>query len=1182
MMVSKMRPYSDPDFVNSIISAINEKKLILFIGAGFSKLCGLPLWNDLANSLLDECVNDENIKLNHAGKNLINRDKDSKMLITIAYYLHEEANKVDNFNTLLFKSLSTFENSNEITNRREKLKDLIKKSGATVLTTNSDCILHDCFSDKKYIHYNLNDITRFHLNGQRHLLHLHGCIEDMNTMVYTVKQYLDRYSNPGFKRTIKNIFNSDSTILFLGYGLNEMQLLDFLVDQTGNVKNRYIIDGFFKHEDADFIAKQHYYSSFELKLISYYRDDNNYLALIDALEFLINEAQAKSQMKSINYNEAIELLKCNPTSKVTKQFYNTVMTLSLIEQKSIIEKITESPHMNKWIRYAVSNDIFQLFNIDVIFQKSSIQGLNNQDLFGFYLVNEIYKKEKSLYLYNHISNFISKMCKFSQLDALLVNNHFGRTLITLIFSDSKLINKYLGFIEKNVLTLNEYKEWVSYLLYEPNEVISSNKSNILKINSLVINHFYENKYHDFEFENYVDKVGISLMKKYPQDILKQLDKIFKRISTKKIWSYGEVGSLIQYYKNRANKREDLNSIILYWYIDSLDFASKEYLIDKFNQMIVSPFEIQSKIALVLLDKHFDTLRSCFFTSDENHFNNWNLYSDIYVFIDNKWDLMSFDEKNDIKQRIDNMEITQLYEFYNLVCKMDLIELIGTKNNENEYKIRASAIKNKFTLEENDKYQQFAQPSLRNRRSWSSSYTITDDEDFKREILSSDIEGFISKTAKQLNSFQSHTINTIYIDFFDNNNLIEWLEKSELKKLDLVHKDFLNLVLKYLINTNTPVSYQLLRQVYSKTLTLLDENEHSYLTKNFISDLYYIYYKKIVDQSGETYRKIYEDISSIYTNTDHKWVLNSESNNRITWHSILSNDIYQTLSLLIMCSRDGKIDEIITLLNINITNSSDSIIVKAIITANVGLLWEIDKEWVKSNIYLVFDNEFKGQNISFLGFQLSQYYGIEFINLIEESGVLSKIFESKDFNENKWAFIHNLLVFIRKYEKSDRIIEYIATTDNNFGGIHSYFSEVLKINISEEVESDINYICQKLVQFYVVNKRANGALVKVLLNIYPKLICKTKLWNFILSLVPYTETYYTKEIVAALSSLNINNSELINFVTLYINSLNDHFYYLNDLYSLIMLPNWDLSENIKQELINKVASYNPSFWELFKR
>ena len=37
--------------------AANNGNLVIFIGAGISKLCGFPLWNETCNMLIDYCVN---------------------------------------------------------------------------------------------------------------------------------------------------------------------------------------------------------------------------------------------------------------------------------------------------------------------------------------------------------------------------------------------------------------------------------------------------------------------------------------------------------------------------------------------------------------------------------------------------------------------------------------------------------------------------------------------------------------------------------------------------------------------------------------------------------------------------------------------------------------------------------------------------------------------------------------------------------------------------------------------------------------------------------------------------------------------------------------------------------------------------------------------------------------------
>ena len=47
-----------PKIRQEIIDAINQNKLVLFIGAGVSALTGLPLWNSLAKEFIDICEKD--------------------------------------------------------------------------------------------------------------------------------------------------------------------------------------------------------------------------------------------------------------------------------------------------------------------------------------------------------------------------------------------------------------------------------------------------------------------------------------------------------------------------------------------------------------------------------------------------------------------------------------------------------------------------------------------------------------------------------------------------------------------------------------------------------------------------------------------------------------------------------------------------------------------------------------------------------------------------------------------------------------------------------------------------------------------------------------------------------------------------------------------------------------------
>ncbi|MBN2833438.1 MAG: SIR2 family protein [Candidatus Delongbacteria bacterium] len=1176
-----MRLFDDPKFVNSIISAINEKKLVLFVGAGFSKLCGLPLWGDLANRLIDACITDEDIDLNFADRSLVTRDKDSKMLITIAYYLYESKGKVDTFYRYMVDYLSTFDNDSETNNRRNRLIDFIKKSGATVLTTNSDDVLHNCFNDQ-FIHYKVEDIEKYRIDNQRHLIHLHGYKSEMRTMVYTVKQYLERYANEGFKRTVKNIFNSDSTILFIGYGLNEMQLLDFLIDQSDTKKNRYVLDGFFSYEEPDYVAKQHYYTSFDLKLIGYIKDKNNYFALVDALEYLANEAQNKSKLKPENYLLADSMLITRPNPYIVNCFINTLMTLTDNEKKSVIKNIVNSPYVSSWAHYLLKNDDFLFFNINNCFNiYANSKEINSLDMFGLLFISEVYKKEKSTKIYPFVKKMILDIINNNNtIDILNKNEYFGRILLSLIFTEKKFINNriMLDFILKEIIEKKTLRGWASIIIYEPFELIRANKISSLRINKAVIDHFSEDKYHSYDFEMYVTQIGNKLTARYQKEILNELTKRFKTISKRKYWSFGEVGSLIQLTHSGLNQRDDYDYIILFWYIESLNIAENSAIVRNFNLMINSKNEIELKLALYLLDSNFSLLRNDFFNLNFNPFDNWNLYSDLYVFIDHNWDDMSDEEKIKIKSNIDVMKITMISDFYNQACKLDLVKLIGSKYKEKEYQELAVIIEQTFGPDESDKYTQFSMPSLRNRRSWSSTYTITDDEEFKQKLTKMNIDEFFKSLSMELNDYQRHTVNTIYQEYFEKNSLVNWITGSSYENLKNVPIKYHHLILQYLMNSTNFTPFNIVSSSFNKFYEITEKQDRERLIKTFFSNLYYSYIKKV--EMEEDFKSIYLFCKGLFEQnlTSIKGFNNSE---KITIQTVLGNDVYQVISLLVRSAYKSQTKEVIQFLDSILKDLTVTPLMKSIICANMGYVWMIDCEWVKEKIDFFFDNDYNGQNISILSFTLSQFHHPEFIDYIYQKQLLDTIINSKDFDENKWVFIHNILANIMIYSDKEGILALIADTSNNFGGIHSYFSEASKRDNLSEIEKSINLICETFTIYQLKKENHNAALIVKLLAIYPKLNNSSFLWRFLMSLVPNHGTSYTKEINKQLKGMKIENNKLIEFVELYVSSLDDHFYYLQDIVTLIELPDWDGLEQKKDILINKIGKINPEFWRMYK-
>jgi len=60
------------------------------------------------------------------------------------------------------------------------------------------------------------------------VIHLHGCISNPKTMVFTTEKYLEHYNHSKVQRLLGNLFKR-KTVVFLGYGLEESEILEHIL-----------------------------------------------------------------------------------------------------------------------------------------------------------------------------------------------------------------------------------------------------------------------------------------------------------------------------------------------------------------------------------------------------------------------------------------------------------------------------------------------------------------------------------------------------------------------------------------------------------------------------------------------------------------------------------------------------------------------------------------------------------------------------------------------------------------------------------------------------------------------------------------------------------------------------------------------------------------------------------------
>lgn len=290
-----------PELPDEIIKAINERKFVVFIGAGISRLIGCVSWQELARKLIDKCSVEKDDKgkplLNYREKELLLQVGDNKKIITIASNLLKE----EKFYEVMEKELIF---SDETIKEKNIYSDIIELKGVCI-TTNADNALNKYFENGKNIKCMDIDFDADDINPL-YLYQIHGRVEKRNSLIFTVDQYIKKYSNSdenkNFIKFLQTLF-SEYTILFLGYGISEFELLDYIITKTSSKNKHYLLNGYFKDEKKLLEYDKFYYDKLGIEIIPYSKDNYGYKQQEKIIEKWKEEVYLKTNIINKNFEE---------------------------------------------------------------------------------------------------------------------------------------------------------------------------------------------------------------------------------------------------------------------------------------------------------------------------------------------------------------------------------------------------------------------------------------------------------------------------------------------------------------------------------------------------------------------------------------------------------------------------------------------------------------------------------------------------------------------------------------------------------------------------------------------------------------------------------------------------------------------------------------------------------------
>jgi hypothetical protein len=267
-----------PEVPEEIRDAVNSGTLAVFIGAGVSRLVGCDGWDTLANNLVSRC-HSEGI-INYRENKTLSQIRDHKKTITISYHLFNNNHLTDVFYEEMSKALRE-----ETTVKIPNIYDDIYRLRGLFITTNVDTHFDRLFNPSNIL-YRASDFREGRLDSTN-LYHIHGSVRDRNSLIFTVSEYMRRYTqDPEFSRFLGRIFR-ENTVLFLGYGVAEFEILDFILRNNPRnpslAQRHFMLSPFFSGEDNILSYEQTYYNDLGINILGYEKDDKGYRQLIDVI-----------------------------------------------------------------------------------------------------------------------------------------------------------------------------------------------------------------------------------------------------------------------------------------------------------------------------------------------------------------------------------------------------------------------------------------------------------------------------------------------------------------------------------------------------------------------------------------------------------------------------------------------------------------------------------------------------------------------------------------------------------------------------------------------------------------------------------------------------------------------------------------------------------------------------------
>jgi hypothetical protein len=289
-----------PDVPDEVLRAAASGRLVVFAGAGVSRIIGCPSWEELARKQLEDLR--EKGAINYYEFQSL-KEYDPRRLLSICKRIYEDKNisgvelaslvggDKDRFEkyAVIYDALYAFNAVYVTTNYDDYLDRLVQRPAQPMPSAalpgspiEPNVEIHLL---AKVIHN--KDALLLSILNNGNVIHLHGSINDENNAVVTIVDYMEHYKPEGKPATfLKEVF-TNYVVLFVGYGLEEYEILEFIITKsnaTGNETRHFMLYPVFTQELNLLKFQDKYYSDLGVQVVPYPIDQNGHEQLVTVLQ----------------------------------------------------------------------------------------------------------------------------------------------------------------------------------------------------------------------------------------------------------------------------------------------------------------------------------------------------------------------------------------------------------------------------------------------------------------------------------------------------------------------------------------------------------------------------------------------------------------------------------------------------------------------------------------------------------------------------------------------------------------------------------------------------------------------------------------------------------------------------------------------------------------------------------